>query len=117
MAGRVDASRDLRLGLYALESGAIDQEQLVSAVRAWARSSGRTLSEILAARGVLDASALARLEDRVARDLPPPGGGLEPGPAAGAPTPDRPDGAGGFAPTATVAYAGRPPSGDADADR
>lgn len=87
MTGRVDASRDLRLGLYALESGLIDQEQLVSAVRAWARSSDRTLSEILVGRGVLDTTSLARLEDRVKEDLTPP----DNNPAE---------------PTATVAYVG-----------
>ena len=68
---RMDASRDLRLGLFALESGAIDHEQLVSAVRSWCRSRDRSLSAILAGRGLLDAPTLARLEDRVARDPGP----------------------------------------------
>ena len=51
MAGRIEASRDFLLGLHALESGAIDREQLASAVRAWADSPDRTLSEVLAALG------------------------------------------------------------------
>ncbi len=93
MAGRADAPRDLLLGLYALEGGAIDREQLVSAVRDWARSPDRTLSEILAGRGAVASSALALLEERVARDLGPPGGVPEP--------------------AATVAYDGQPLGGDA----
>lgn len=68
MAGRVDAARDLRLGLYALETGAIDDEQLRSAVRAWGRSTDRTLTEILLKRGVLDTGTVARLEDRITKD-------------------------------------------------
>ncbi len=80
MAGRLDASRDLRLGLFALESGAIDQEQLVSAVRSWARSRDRSLSAILAGRGLLDAPTLARLEDMVARNPESPESRLASGP-------------------------------------
>src|SRR5882757_7797005 len=95
MAGRADASRDLLLGLYALEAGAIDRAQLVSAVRAWARSPGRTLFEVLAEGGLLDATALARLEDLVRTDLGPLDGGPES--------------------SETVAYTGRPPEGEAGA--
>jgi WD40 repeat protein/serine/threonine protein kinase len=88
MTGRVDASRDLLLGLYALEDRAIDRERLVSAIRTWARSPDRTLSEALADDGVLGAPELARLEDRVRRDLGSPEGVPEP--------------------AATVAYLGQP---------
>ncbi|HEY2156376.1 MAG TPA: protein kinase [Isosphaeraceae bacterium] len=69
MAGRVDPSRDLRLGLRALEGRVIDREQLVAAVADWASSSGRTLAEILVGRGAVDAPTLARLEEQVAEDL------------------------------------------------
>ncbi|SIO59326.1 WD40 repeat [Singulisphaera sp. GP187] len=98
MAGRADASRELRLGLYALESGAIDDEQLISAIRAWTRSSDRALSQILVSRGLLERDSLARLEDQVTRDrersLAPAGEAT-----AGQPPELEPD--------ATVAYAGR----------
>jgi WD40 repeat protein/serine/threonine protein kinase len=95
MAEHVHADRDLRLGLYALESGAIDQEQLVSAVRDWAVLANRPLSEILADRGVLDADTLSRLDERVTSDLHPP-----------ASSPD---------PSETVAYVGRSLERQADA--
>ena len=92
MIGRVAASRDLLLGLYALESGAIDQERLVQAVQDWSRTPERTLSEILADGGVLDPSTLAGLEDRVGRALESTSGDLEAG-----------------RPGATVTYPGPPP--------
>ena len=84
MAGRNAASRELLLGLYALESGAIDQDHLVSAVRSWSRSPEKSLSEILSGSGLVDARALARLEARIGRES-----GLSDG--AGLPTEDRPD--------------------------
>ncbi len=71
MAGRVDPSRDLRLGLRALEGRLIDRDQLVAAVADWASSSGRTLAEILVGRGAVDAPTLARLEEQVAAELGP----------------------------------------------
>ncbi len=100
MAGRDTASRELLLGLYALESGAIDQGQLVMAARAWARSPEKTLSEILADLGPLDARRLARLEDRVRRELAP---------TTGSPGPDRG--------SVTVDFPGSPPVEEAEADR
>jgi len=115
MAGRVAASRELLLGLYAIEGGAIDREGLVRAVLAWSRSPEASLSEILAGRGVLDPATLARLEDRVGRDLGPPA--VEPGPGlgAGVATVDRPD-----RPADTLAHPGTPtdgsPAGDPAAD-
>ncbi|MEJ7639435.1 MAG: hypothetical protein WKF75_16025, partial [Singulisphaera sp.] len=111
MAGRMDVSRDLRLGLFALESGAIDQEQLISAVRSWSQSQDRSLSAILAGRGLLDAPTLARLEDLVARSPGSADGGL----ASGPPAPVRSDRPDGPEPTATFDYAGR--AGDVDAGR
>ena len=38
MAGREAASRELMLGLIALEAGEVDRETFVAAVRAWGRS-------------------------------------------------------------------------------
>jgi eukaryotic-like serine/threonine-protein kinase len=94
MVGRIEASRDLLLGLYALESRAIDREQLVDAVRVWTRSPERSLSEVLGGLGGLDATTIAELEGQAARDLELPLDGPEPtatfdhaGPPAGA---DRP---------------------------
>jgi WD40 repeat protein len=87
MAEGAHPSRDLRLGLLALESGLIDQEQLITAVRAWARSGGRSLGEVLTGRGWLDADTRRSLEGRVTEDLsrrpdpvaaPPPESGATP---------------------------------------
>ena len=109
MAGRVDPSRDLRLGLHALESGAIERDRLISAVRAWDSDPDMPLAEFLAGRGVIDGDSLARLEDDIARDLDVPGRGraaLDRGPRL-LDVPEVDD------PTATVAYRGL----TADADR
>jgi WD40 repeat protein/serine/threonine protein kinase len=102
MAGRDTASSELLLGLYALESGAIDQDHLVMAARAWARSPEKTLSEILAGTGPLDARTLAGLEDRVRREL--------------APTAASP-GTGGSQTDVTADFPGSPLDEEADADR
>jgi WD40 repeat protein len=77
MAERPEPSRDLRLGLYAFESGAIDQEQLISIVREWARVPDRNLAEILGDRNIVKPAALARLEAQVASDLKHPTGNSE----------------------------------------
>jgi eukaryotic-like serine/threonine-protein kinase len=69
MSGRSDPSRDLRLGLLALESGVIDRGELVSAVGAWAGSPGLTMAEILIGRGAVDEPTVARLDDRVTGEL------------------------------------------------
>jgi WD40 repeat protein/serine/threonine protein kinase len=114
MAGGVEASRDLRLGLLALESGTIGQDQLVSALRAWARTPGRALGEILVGRGAIDGATLSALEARVTTDLRRP---LAPAQPDGGSDSDSgrdetliPD------PGATVAYAGLPLFADADSD-
>ncbi len=91
MAGRVDPSRDLRLGLHALESGAIDREQLISAVADWATVPGRTLAEVFEERGILAGSTLAHMEQEVRRNRAVSGGDRDP--------------------SATVTYAGRPDNG------
>jgi eukaryotic-like serine/threonine-protein kinase len=68
MAGRADPSRDLRLGLQALEAGLIDREQLIGAIEVWTRSPDRTMVEILGHRGVLEGPVIAELEARVLRE-------------------------------------------------
>jgi eukaryotic-like serine/threonine-protein kinase len=112
MPGRVDPSRDLCLGLHALESGAIQRDTLVSAIRAWSSAPDMTLAEFLASRGVIDKDSLARLEDHVARDLNLPDGLTGLGGATGNRTPRLSDGPDVPDHTATVAYVGL--TGDAD---
>ncbi len=51
----VNADRNLLFGLLALQNGLIDQDQLVTAFRAWSRDKGRQLAEYLVDRGDLDA--------------------------------------------------------------
>jgi serine/threonine protein kinase/WD40 repeat protein len=70
MSSELDPSRDLRLALRAFESGVLDRDELRATLRAWSGSRGRPLSEVLAARGVLDAPTLARLQEEVASEGP-----------------------------------------------
>ena len=51
----VNADRNLLFGLLALQNGLIDQDQLVTAFRAWSRDRGRLLADYLVDRGDLDA--------------------------------------------------------------
>ncbi len=104
MAERDTASRELLLGLYALGSGSIHEQHLVMAVQAWSRSPEKTLSEILAGDGRVDARTLARLRDRVERDLALAGDNPDPGPGAGAR--DRADRPSGHDPAVTADYPG-----------
>jgi eukaryotic-like serine/threonine-protein kinase len=113
MAGRDTASRELFLGLYALESDSIEESHLVMAAQAWARSPEKTRSEILAGDGRLDARTLARLQDRVRRELALTGGNPDPGYRAG--TRDRSNRPSGIDPTVTADYPGSPLDEGADA--
>jgi WD40 repeat protein/serine/threonine protein kinase len=106
MAGRANPSRDLRLGLQALETGAIDREQLITAVQVWATVRDQTLAEILSDRGALDAPALARLEDSVGGDLDVSQGLTKPSGKAHRPAPNQPDKDDDPDVTASVAFAG-----------
>jgi WD40 repeat protein len=101
MAGRADASRDLRLGLLALEGGAIDERQLVAALRAWVRAPGRPLADVLAGLGAIDAATRARLEEAVAQASGSTGVGSGSGGATGA------GASGDLDATATFAGSGR----------
>jgi WD40 repeat protein/serine/threonine protein kinase len=69
MAGRAHPSRDLRLGLYAFEQGAIDRNQLVAVIKEWTSVPDRPLAALLADHGGIDEAVLARLLERVASDL------------------------------------------------
>src|SRR6516165_192127 len=72
-----DASRDLLLGLLALQNGLIDQVQLVAAFETWTHAQERSLAEILAAQLVLDQSGISFLKDLVTRHLEPGQSDLE----------------------------------------
>ncbi len=61
-----DAERNLLFGLMALQTGLIDQRQLVAAFGAWARARAVPLAAHLAARGDLDAEQRAGVEALVA---------------------------------------------------
>jgi eukaryotic-like serine/threonine-protein kinase len=50
----INADRNLLFGLLALQTGLIDQDQLVAAFRAWSRDKGRQLADYLIDRGDLD---------------------------------------------------------------
>ena len=112
MPGRVDPSRDLRLGLHALESGAIKRNALISAIRAWAFDPALPLSEFLAGRGVIDRDSLARLEEHVARDHDVADGVPWLGRSDEDLVPRLSEAVDVSDPTATVAYIGR--TGDAE---
>jgi hypothetical protein len=64
-----DPSRDLLFGLLALQVGLIDQGQLVAAFQAWTRDKARSLADLLASRGDLDAEQRAGVEAMVALHL------------------------------------------------
>src|SRR4051812_4411003 len=62
MATGGDPARGLVTALLALESGLIDQAQLLAAFRSWRSAPDRPMHEVLRAEGYLDESAFARLE-------------------------------------------------------
>jgi eukaryotic-like serine/threonine-protein kinase len=66
---KADPSRDLRLGLRAFESGAIDRERLLEVFQLWAAGGDQTLAAILAKSGAVDGGVAARLEAEVETDL------------------------------------------------
>ena len=77
MPRRDETPRDLLYGLLAMQIGLIDQEQLLSAFGAWSRSKGKTLAEILLARGAIDAESNALLEGMARKQLERHGGDAE----------------------------------------
>jgi hypothetical protein len=62
-------SRDLLFGLLALQTGLINQAQLVAAFHAWTQARGRTMAEILAEQGALVALCLSLVEGLVIEHL------------------------------------------------
>jgi serine/threonine-protein kinase len=73
----VDVNRNLLFGLLALQTGLIDQDQLVGAFRAWSRDPARTMAEYLADRGDLDPEQRAAVNALVALNLKKHGGDPE----------------------------------------
>jgi len=68
------ADRDLLFGLLALQTGLVDQAQLVAAFQAWTRDRSRRLADHLAVRGDLDADDRAAIEALADRHLRRHGG-------------------------------------------
>src|SRR5262249_13509347 len=60
-----DPAPDLLVGLLALQTGLINQAQLVAAFHAWTQAKGRPMAEILAEQGALEAPCLALVEGLV----------------------------------------------------
>jgi serine/threonine-protein kinase len=65
----LDPSRDLLLGLLALQTGLINQAQLVAAFHAWTQARDRPMARILAEHGALEAPCLALVEGLVIEHL------------------------------------------------
>jgi serine/threonine-protein kinase len=72
-----DPSRDLLLGLLALQIGLIDQNKLVAAFHAWTRDKTRPLADHLVALGHLEAAHRPLLEGLAAAHLEKHGGDAE----------------------------------------
>jgi eukaryotic-like serine/threonine-protein kinase len=64
-----NSSRDLLCGLLALQTGLINQSQLVAAFRAWTQHRDRTMAEILAEQGALETPCLTIVEGLVIEHL------------------------------------------------
>src|SRR6516165_2084202 len=64
-----DPSRDLLFGLLALQTGLINQAQLVAAFHAWTQARDRPMAQILAEQGALEAPCLTLVEGLVVEHL------------------------------------------------
>jgi eukaryotic-like serine/threonine-protein kinase len=73
----VEPSRDLLIGLLALQTGLIDQGHLVAAFHAWTRDKSRSIAEHLVALGHLDLAHGPLLEGLAAAHLARHGGDTE----------------------------------------
>src|SRR5262245_41717087 len=69
MPRTIDASRDLLFGLLALQTGLINQAQLVAAFHAWTQARDGCMAEILAEQGALDTPCLTLVEGLVIEHL------------------------------------------------
>jgi serine/threonine-protein kinase len=70
----LDPSRDLLFGLLALQTGLIDQAQLVAAFHAWTQARDRPMARILADQGALKSPCLTLVEGLVIEHLRRHGG-------------------------------------------
>jgi serine/threonine-protein kinase len=64
-----DRSRDLLFGLLALQTGLINQAQLVAAFHAWTQARERSMAEILAEQGAISAACVTLVEGLVIEHL------------------------------------------------
>jgi serine/threonine-protein kinase len=64
-----DAARDLLFGLLALQTGLINQAQLVAAFHAWTQARDRPMAEILAEQGAVATNCLTAVEALVIEHL------------------------------------------------
>jgi eukaryotic-like serine/threonine-protein kinase len=71
------AERDMLFGLLALQNSLIDQDQLMSAVRAWSRDRVRPIADYLVGRGGFDSADRGAVEAMVERHLKKHGGSTE----------------------------------------
>ncbi len=69
MDPRDAANRDLLFGLLALQTGLVDQDALILAVRAWTGDKSRPIAQILADGGAIDAGERASLEGLAEKHL------------------------------------------------
>jgi hypothetical protein len=65
----IDPSRDLLFGLLALQTGLIDQTQLVAAFHAWTQARDRPMAEILAEHGATSTPCVTLVEGLVDEHL------------------------------------------------
>src|SRR5262249_56445151 len=65
----LDPSRDLLFGLLALQTGLINQAQLVAAFHAWTQSRDRPMAEILAEQGAISTPCVTLVEGLVIEHL------------------------------------------------
>src|SRR5262245_50774707 len=65
VAHTLGPSRDLLFGLLALQTGLINQAQLVAAFHAWTQARDRPMSEILAEQGALQTACRTLIEGLV----------------------------------------------------
>jgi len=71
------ADRHLLFGLLALQTGIVNQGQLVAAFQAWTLDKSRSLADYLETRGDLDPDDRAAVEALVTRNLKRHGGDVE----------------------------------------
>src|SRR6516165_12119088 len=69
MPPALDPSRDLLFGLLALQTGLINQAQLVAAFHAWTQARDRPMAQILADQGALETACLTLVEGLVIEHL------------------------------------------------